>query len=135
MEDSRIGAAESHNKRPERVVASKDALALIAELRAQYGEILFSQSSGCCDGSVPLCCEMHDFHVGDCDVLLGIVGGAPFYMHKTQYTYTKHAQLILDIAKGNGNEFSLEYGTGVHFVFELRLFSEAELAALGADSR
>ena len=46
MEDSRIGAAESHNKRPERVVASKDALALIAELRAQYGEILFSQSSG-----------------------------------------------------------------------------------------
>lgn len=130
MEDSKIGNAESPQKRPERIVASTDALALIAELRAQYGEILFCHSGG--EDSVPLCYEMHDFHVGDC-VLLGIVGGAPFYLHKTQYAATKHAQLILGIAKGNGNTFSLEYGTGVHFVFELRLFSESELAALGAD--
>ena len=131
MKDSKTATAESHKARPERVVASKDALALIAELRTQYGEILFCHNGG--EDAVPLCYEAHDFHVGDCD-LLGIVGGAPFYMHKAQYATAKHAQLILGIAKGNGNAFSLEYGTGVHFVFELRLFSEAEIAALGADS-
>lgn len=131
MKDSTTAEAKARQKRPERIVASTDALALIAELRAQYGEILFCHSGG--EDAVPLCYEMRDFHVGDYD-LLGIVGGAPFYLHKTQYTATKHAQLILGIAKGNGNTFSLEYGTGVHFVFELRLFSEAELAALGAGS-
>lgn len=121
--------------KPARIVVTDEALAFIAELRAQYGEILFCQSSGCCEGSVPLCYEMHDFHVGNCDVLLGIVGGAPFYIHKTQYETIKHVQLILGIAKGNGSEFSLEYGTGVHFVCELRFFSEAEIAALNEDSR
>ena len=35
----------------ERVVATPEALALIAQLQAQYGELMFHQSGGCCDGS------------------------------------------------------------------------------------
>ena len=35
----------------ERVVATPEALALIDELKAQHGELMFHQSGGCCDNS------------------------------------------------------------------------------------
>ncbi|MBP6277408.1 MAG: DUF779 domain-containing protein, partial [Limnohabitans sp.] len=35
----------------ERVVVTPEALALIDELKAQYGELMFHQSGGCCDNS------------------------------------------------------------------------------------
>ena len=61
----------------ERVTATAEALALIAELQAEYGPIMFHQSGGCCDGSSPMCYPQGEFRVGDSDTLLGTVGGAP----------------------------------------------------------
>ena len=63
-----------------RVVATPAALALIDRLRAEHGAIMFHQSGGCCDGSSPMCYPAGEFLVGDNDVKLGEIGGAPFFM-------------------------------------------------------
>ena len=39
----------------DRVVATPEALALIEELKAQYGALMFHQSGGCCDNSAANC--------------------------------------------------------------------------------
>ncbi len=63
-----------------RVLATDATLALIARLKARYGPLMFHQSGGCCDGSAPMCFPEGELLVGDSDVLLGEIGGCPFYM-------------------------------------------------------
>ncbi|PVE22085.1 DUF779 domain-containing protein [Microvirga sp. KLBC 81] len=114
-----------------RVTATPAALDLIATLQAEYGPVLFHQSGGCCDGSSPMCYPQGDYIVGDADVLLGTIGGAPFYMSPSQYEYWKHTQLIIDVVPGRGGMFSLENGRDVRFLTRSRLFSDEESALLG----
>lgn len=115
---------------PARVTATPRAEALIAHLREQHGPVLFHQSGGCCDGSAPMCYPQAEFMVGDRDVQLGEIAGAPFYMSPEQYGYWKHTQLIIDVVPGMGGMFSLENGEGVRFLTRSRLFDDAEVAAL-----
>jgi len=49
-------------------------------------------------------------------VLLGTVGGQPFYMGGDQYELWKHTELTLDIVKGRGAGFSIEAPDGVRFL-------------------
>ena len=62
-----------------KVSATPAALALLAEIIAEHGPVIFHQSGGCCDGSSPMCYPEGEFTVGDHDVLLGSIGGAPVY--------------------------------------------------------
>ncbi|MDI3262879.1 MAG: DUF779 domain-containing protein [Fulvimonas sp.] len=117
---------------PARVLATPAAEALIGELRGEYGPLLFHQSGGCCDGSSPMCYPQGEFLVGDGDVLLGEIGGAPFYISRPQFAYWKHTQLIIDVVPGRGGMFSLENGRGVRFLTRSRLFTDEEIAALKA---
>ncbi|WP_445502920.1 DUF779 domain-containing protein [Microvirga sp. G4-2] len=114
-----------------RVTATPAALDLIATLQNEYGPVLFHQSGGCCDGSSPMCYPQGDYIVGDADVLLGTIGGAPFYMSPSQYEYWKHTQLIIDVVPGRGGMFSLENGRDVRFLTRSRLFSDEEAVQLG----
>ena len=59
------------------VTATPEALDLIAEIVADHGPVMFHQSGGCCDGSSPMCYPLGEFLVGDYDVKLGEIGGAP----------------------------------------------------------
>lgn len=115
---------------PERVIATQATLDLIARLYGEHGDILFHQSGGCCDGSTPMCFPRGDFLVGDNDVKLGEIGGAPFFIGAAQFEYWKHTQLIIDVVPGQGGMFSLDNGTGSRFLTRSRLFSDEELAAL-----
>lgn len=115
---------------PARVVATPAALDLIARLRLAHGDILFHQSGGCCDGSSPMCYPQGEFLIGDNDVCLGEIGGAPFFMSGAQFDYWRHTQLIIDVVDGQGGMFSLDNGTGRRFLTRSRLFSDAEVAAL-----
>ncbi len=99
-----------------RVTATDAALNLIAEIKQDYPEILFHQSGGCCDGSSPMCYPQNDFIVGDHDVLLGIIGGAPVYISASQYEAWKHTELIIDVGPGRGGMFSLDNGRDVRFL-------------------
>jgi len=113
-----------------RVLATDAALALIAKLKAKHGPLMFHQSGGCCDGSSPMCFPEGELLVGDGDVLLGEIGGCPFYMSAAQYEYWQHTQLIIDVVPGRGGMFSLEGPEGLRFLTRSRLFSDEEQAAL-----
>ena len=120
---------------PVQVLATDAAVQLIRKLRVQYGELMFHQSGGCCDGSSPMCFPLGDFLVGDSDVLLGEVDGVPFYMSKSQFEYWKHTLLILDVVPGRGGMFSLEGSEGVRFLIRSRIFTEDEIRDLRAAGR
>jgi uncharacterized protein (DUF779 family) len=106
-----------------KVIATEAALQLIEKLKAKYGPIMFHQSGGCCDGSSPMCYPQGELIIGDSDVLLGEIGGCPFYIAAAQYEYWKHTQLIIDVVPGRGGMFSLEGPEGVRFLTRSRVFS------------
>lgn len=118
----------------ERVTATPEALALIDKLRAQHGPLMFHQSGGCCDGSSPMCYAEGDLLVGDNDVLLGRIGGVPFYMSTSQFEYWEHTQLIIDVVPGRGGMFSLEGPHGLRFLTRSRLYDDADWAWLQANA-
>jgi uncharacterized protein (DUF779 family) len=118
------------SKVPEQVVATPKAAALMQRLTAKHGPVMFHQSGGCCDGSSPMCYPDGEFMVGDSDVLVGTLNGAPFYISRSQFEYWKHTQIVLDVVPGMGGMFSLENGEGVRFLIRARVFTNEEIAAL-----
>lgn len=114
----------------ERVLATDAALALIGELEARHGSLMFHQSGGCCDGSAPMCYPLGEFRVGGSDVKLGEIGGCPFYMSASQFEYWQHTQLTIDVVPGRGSGFSLEAPKGLRFLTRSRVFTDAESAEL-----
>jgi uncharacterized protein (DUF779 family) len=105
----------------DQVSATPAALDLIKTLQSEYGPILFHQSGGCCDGSSPMCYPQDDFIVGDHDVRLGEIGGAPVYISGPQYEAWKHTELIIDVVPGRGGMFSLDNGREVRFLTRSRI--------------
>ena len=99
-----------------RVSNTPAAAALIGKLRAVHGDLLFHQSGGCCDGSAPMCYPLGEFIIGDNDVKLGEIGGAPFYIGGAQYEVWKHTDLIIDVVPGRGGMFSLDNGREKRFL-------------------
>jgi uncharacterized protein (DUF779 family) len=115
----------------ERVVATDEAVALIARLKQKHGDgLMFFQSGGCCEGSAPMCYLIGELTVGRYDWLLGKIGGCQFFISQSQYEYWQHTQLIIDALPGNGNTFSLEGPEGMSFLTRSRLFTDEEFAAL-----
>jgi len=114
------------------VIATEAALDLIGQLRAKHGPVMFHQSGGCCDNSAANCYLPGEITTGAGDVLLGEIGGAPFYISKSQYEYWKHTQLIIDVIEGTGGTFSLEGPEGKAFHTRSRVFTDAEWAELEA---
>ena len=130
---------------PKRVIATQEALSLISRLIQEnknadknadksHSQIIFVQSGGCCEGSVPICTLRSDFALGEADILISNIGGADFYLHQSMFQYYKSTQLIIDAKEGLGSEYSLEYGSGWKFELSLRLFSDEEIALLWAIS-
>jgi uncharacterized protein len=113
-----------------RVSATPAALELIRELAGRHGALLFHQSGGCCDGSAPMCFQRGELLVGEADVLLGEIGGQPFYIGAAQFEYWKHTHLIIDVVPGHGGMFSLEGPLGLRFLTRSRLYTEEEEARL-----
>jgi uncharacterized protein (DUF779 family) len=73
----------------------------------ERGPIMFFQSGGCCDGSLPICFDDGEFTIGGHDVCLGSVGGSPFYIDHRQFGAWAGTQLILDVGAGEPEGFSL----------------------------
>ena len=115
---------------PRRVDATPAALEAISRVVADVGPVMFFQSGGCCDGSLPLCFREGEFIVADHDVKLDTVGASPFYIDHRQFAVWKHTQLILDVAGGEPEGFSLAAGPDQHFVIRSRVFDADELVAL-----
>lgn len=112
--------------RTKRVLVSDKAIEVINQLKSRYGELMFHQSGGCCDGSQPMCFEKGDFKLGYSDVCLGEIENCEFWMSKDQFEYWKHTQLTIDITEGRGSSFSLEIPLGLRFIVNSRLYTKSE---------
>ena len=73
------------------------------------------QSGGCCDGSSPMCLPEGELPSGPNDLLLGEVGGAPFYIDARAGRALEPAGVLLDVAPGAATGFSLEGLLDLHF--------------------
>lgn len=113
-----------------RVLVTPAAAQVIGQLQEKYGELLFHQSGGCCDGSSPMCFEKGDFRIGSSDVCLGTICACPFWMSKDQFAYWQHTQLTVDVTPGRGASFSLEIPLGLRFLIRSRLFTDEEIQDL-----
>ncbi len=113
-----------------RVLATKETVEVINQLKEKFGELMFHQSGGCCDGSQPMCFEKGDFKIGNSDVCLGTIEECDFWMSKDQFEYWQFTQLTIDITKGRGSSFSLEIPMGLRFITQSRIFTEDELKHL-----
>ena len=63
-----------------------------------------------------MCFPAGEFIVGHADLLLGVIEDCPFYIDARIYQSWDHPQLVLDVAPGNPEGFSLGPGGGLHFV-------------------
>jgi uncharacterized protein (DUF779 family) len=100
-----------------RISATPAAREAVIRLVAARGHpLMFVQSGGCCAGSTPMCFPAGEFIVGDVDLLLGEIEGSPFYIDYRLYEAWNKAELILDVAPGEPEGFSLGPGGGMHFV-------------------
>ncbi len=114
----------------ERLAITDAARAVVDQLRAKHGALLFHQSGGCCDGSAPMCFAVGDFRIGSRDVCLGEVHGCKFYMSPEQFQHYENCHTTIDVVPGRGASFSLEIPLGVRFLIRSRLLTEAEQANL-----
>ena len=110
------GQADRPAQPERRVTATPPALTALARLRERRGPVILYQSGGCCDGSLPLCCDQEDLLIGGGDVLFGWVGDCPVYVDDRHYEAWQHTQLILDVGAGEPEDFSLPAGDDEHFV-------------------
>ena len=112
-----------------RLLATPLALCVIKLLKAEYGELVFNQSGGCCDGTAPMCYEKKDFHVPSRNVKLGEIGGCEFFIDKDQFEYFKYSEITIDVKEEKaafGNSFSLEIDLGYQFITKSRIFTDEE---------
>ena len=112
-----------------RLIATPEALKVIEMLKNEYGELVFNQSGGCCDGTAPMCYEKKDFHVPSRNVKMGEVGGCEFFINPEQFEYFRYSQIIFDVKEEKaafGNSFSLEIDEGYQFITRSRIFSDEE---------
>ena len=108
------------------VTATPAALELIEKLKAKHGPLMFHQSGGCCDGSAPMCYAQGELLIGEQDILLGEIGGCPFYIGAAQYETWRHTDLLIDIVPGRGGMFSLEGPEGWRFLTRSSLCARPE---------
>jgi uncharacterized protein (DUF779 family) len=114
-----------------RLEATEKALALIEMLHEKFGDLMFYQAGGCCEGTQPQCFEKGGFYLRYGDVCIGEVAGFEFWVDKDLFEYWKHAHFTLDVTDGIGaGGFSLETPYGKTFVIQYRLFTEEEVGVL-----
>ncbi len=114
----------------ERLAVTEKAKEVIETLRAKFGDLIFHQSGGCCDGSAPMCFEKGDFLIGSRDLCLGEIHGCKFYMASDQFEYYKNMHITIDVSKGRGSSFSLEIPMGLRFMTVSRILTDQELKTI-----
>ncbi|WP_294541391.1 DUF779 domain-containing protein [uncultured Rhodoblastus sp.] len=117
---------------PARVEATAETLSWIARLETKHGPLAFYQSAGCCEGSAPICSPRDEVWLGPETIVLGEIGGCPFYIRANQFEYWRHTQIIVDVIEGGSNGLSIESPEGISFHTRSRVFTDAECGALAA---
>lgn len=109
-----------------RIAITEKAIEILNQIKEKYGDLIFHQSGGCCDGTAPMVFEKGEMYLDDSDILVGQLEGVNYYMNEDQFEYWKYTYLTIDIVKGRGSSFSLEIPLGVRFIIHSRLLTEEE---------
>ncbi|MFI2744172.1 DUF779 domain-containing protein [Zhouia sp. PK063] len=110
-----------------RIDITNEAKQIIKQLSQNYGDLLFYQAGGCCEGTQPQCFEKGSFMPRMNDVCIGTVEGFDFWVDKDLFEYWKHAHFTLDVLDGFGiGGFSLETPLGKTFTIHYRIFTPEE---------
>lgn len=104
----------------DKVIVTEAALALLEELRAEHGDVVFQISAGCCDGTGPMCFRASDVRLGANDVKLGEADGAGIWASNSIAGIWENSQMILDAGPGSGDGFSLDNGRTTRFITRAR---------------
>ena len=114
-----------------RLEATENAIELIKMLSDKFGDLMFYQAGGCCEGTQPQCFEKGGFYVRTNDAMIGLVDGFEFWIDRDLFEYWKFSHFTLDDTEGFGpGGFSLETPLGKTFKIIYRLFTEEELKNL-----
>lgn len=114
-----------------RLDATDKAKGLIAELAEEFGDLMFYQAGGCCEGTQPMCYMKGDYIPRTADVKIGEVCGYEFWVDRDLFEYWKNAHFTLDVLDGFGTGgFSLEMPRGKTFKVHYRIFSPEEIEQL-----
>ena len=110
-----------------RLEATEKALDLIERLQEKFGDLMFYQAGGCCEGTQPQCFEKGGFYLRYEDVCIGTIKGFEFWVDQDLFEYWKHAHFTLDVTDAIGaGGFSLETPYGKTFIIKYLLFTEEE---------
>lgn len=107
----------------EKVVITDAGRALLAELRAEHGEVVFQLSAGCCDGTGAMCFKESSAFIGAKDIKLGDADGADVWASPSIAGIWENSQLIIDAGPGSGDGFSLDNGRTTRFLTKARILS------------
>lgn len=111
-----------------RLSVTSQAVEVIEMLQGKFGDLMFYQAGGCCEGTQPQCFEKGAFFPRTNDVRIGQILGFDFWVDKDLFEYWKFSHFTLDVTNGFGpGGFSLETPYGKTFKIIFRLFSEVEL--------
>ena len=99
-----------------KITATEKTIELVEMLKAKHGDILFEQSAGCCDGTVPMCFKAEGHYISSQLELVGYIADVPYYIEKTHLKYMEHMQSVIDVFEGTGASFSLESAEGYGFI-------------------
>lgn len=114
-----------------RVSVTDKALQLIEELAAEFGDLMFYQAGGCCEGTQPMCFKKGGYFPRSKDVLIGKIKDYDFWIDHDLFEYWKHAHFELDVSDGIGTGgFSLEIPKGKTFKVNYTIFTPEESALL-----
>ena len=108
----------------EKLIATDKAIEIVEMLKKKHGNLLFQQSSGCCEGTVPMCFQADGHYISSQNVLIGHIAGVPYYIDKTQAAYLKHTQILIDVIEGQGASFSLESAEGYAFIMHSKVMQK-----------
>ncbi len=114
-----------------RLSATEKAIELIMQLKNEYGDLMFYQAGGCCEGTQPQCFEKGGFFPRTNDVKIGEIADSEFWIDRDLFEYWKNAHFELDVLDGFGvGGFSLEAPKGKTFKVNYTLFTKDELDQL-----
>jgi uncharacterized protein (DUF779 family) len=103
------------------------ALEVIEMLKSKFGDLMFYQAGGCCEGTQPQCFEKGAYFPRTGDACIGQIDGFDFWLDKDLFEYWKHAHFTLDVTDGIGpGGFSLETPYGKTFKVNYRIFTDEE---------
>lgn len=98
------------------ISATPKANELIARIQAEHGKVSFHLSGRF--GNVLSCLPEGELRIGARDVLMGRFRNAAVYMMESEACAWTDREMVIAVVKGHTRSFSLEQGSGYHFVLQ-----------------